>query len=201
MKTKLFFALFLAPFIISAKTIYFINIPTTPVTDSIAGTSFVLKNEDVIFQKIYSSPLKKEALITQLNTLLAAKRKFRFRESLGENDFVGRLVKYKIDYSKFNPSIFSTSTIINNPLAANVVIQVKDFKYRVTVSEITFLNIRPFNRKTPGAPVDVKLDNYITQKKRSKLSANKGDVKLAEYMNQDFTDLFDLSKSNTSTDF
>lgn len=200
MKTKLFFALLLAPFIISAKTIYQSKINSTPV-DSVAGTSVVLKNDGVIFQKVFSSPLKKEALIAQLNTLLAAKRKFKFEASLNDNDFIGRLVKYNIDYSKFNPSIFSPATIITNPLAANVVIQVKDFKYRVTVSEITFINVMPVDKKNPGYPVDIKLDNYITQKKRSKLSTKKGDVKLTEYINQDFTDLFDLSKSNTSGDF
>jgi hypothetical protein len=199
MKTRIFSLLILFPFFCLAEPAD--QPKNSIVPDSVAGTSMLLKNESVIFQKVFSSTLKREELIQQLNTLLASKRNFKLEQSLNENDLIGRLVKYEIDYRKFDLSMFSTATIVANPLSATVVIQVKDFKYRVTVSEITFLDVLPAGKQRPAYSLNVKLDDEITQSKRSKFSSKNGDIKLAQYIDQDFSHVFDLSKSNTATGF
>jgi predicted transcriptional regulator len=171
------------------------------VVDSVPGTSIVLKNYEVVFQKVYTSKLTADELGDKLFTLLSTTKGFRFdrRVSPASGELIGKLIQYDVDVQRYGGnSIFGMMGIVNCPSNASVVISVKDFKYRVTVSDLTFTHIET---ATKGEFIDMKLSNYITKKNRSRFGTGKSDVKLARVLDQDFSDKFDLQKSNLTDDF
>jgi len=174
---------------------------TDGVVDSVPGTSVVLKNYEVIFQKVYTSKLTADELGNQLFTLLSATKGFRFdrRISPDGDQLIGRLVRYEVDAKRYNGyTVFGISGILSYPVDASVVVSVKDFKYRVIVSDLAF-NHMPTQVK--GEFTDVKLSDYITKKNRSRFGTGKSDQKIARAIDQDLSDKFDLQKSILSTDF
>ena len=171
------------------------------VLDSVPGTSIVLKNYEVIFQKVYASKLTADELGEKLFTLLSTTKGFKFnrRVSPAGSELIGKLTQYDVDVQRYTGNtIFGMMGIVNSPLDASIVINVKDFKYRVIVSELTYTHIET---ATKGEFTDVKLSDYITKKNRSRFGTGKADVKLARVLNQDFSDKFDLQKSNLTDDF
>lgn len=174
---------------------------TRPVyQDSIPQTAIFLKNRNVIFQKVFTSDLQKEELADRINTLLSKTADFRFDRGCytSEGEFIGRIIQHKFDVRKYETSMFGTPAALMYPLNASVVVQIKDYKYRVTISEINFKESR---KEAKEEPIDVLLDDYITQKNRSKIKAGKSNVKLAGYLNRDFSDMFDLNQSLTASGF
>lgn len=174
---------------------------TDGAVDSVPGTSVVLKNHEVVFQKIYTSKLTADELGDQLFTLLSTTKGFRFdrRISPDGDQLIGRLVRYEVDAKRYNGyTVLGISGILSYPVDASVVVSVKDFKYRVTVSELAFNNMPT---QVKGEFTDVKLSDYITKKNRSRFGTGKSDQKIARAIDQDLSDKFDLQKSILSEDF
>ncbi|MGY0041193.1 hypothetical protein [Pedobacter sp. NJ-S-72] len=107
------------------------------------------------------------------------------------------MIQYDVDVQRYTENtIFGMMGIVNSPLNASVVIHVKDFKYRVTVSDVSYTRV-----DTAGRSSDIKLSDYMTKNNRSRFGTAKSDLKLARVINQDFSDKFDLQKSNLTDDF
>jgi hypothetical protein len=171
------------------------------VVDSVPGTSVVLKNYEVIFQKVYTSKLTADELGNQLFALLSTTKGFRFdrRVSPDGDQLIGRLVRYAVDAQRYNGyTVFGMAGILSYPADASVVVSIKDFKYRVTVSELSFNHMET---ATKGEFRDVKLSDYITKKNRSRFATGKSDLKIVRAIDQDLSNKFDLQKSNLSDDF
>lgn len=165
--------------------------------DSIAGTSFFLKDQDVIYQKVFTSSLKKEELIEKVNSLLSTIRKFRFNNNsyLTDAEFYGRIAYHNFDVRKYDYSLFNNSGYITVPLNAIVAIQVKDYKYRVTISEMNF------RRDSMSEEASMNLNEVLMGRNRDKLKHNKANSKLTKYLNQELTTLFDADRSLLGGDF
>lgn len=174
---------------------------TDGVLDSVQGTSVVLKNYEVIFQKVYTSKLTADELGDQLFKLLSTTKGFRFdrRISPDGDQLIGRLVCYEVDARRYNGyTVFGAGGILSYPVDASVIVNVKDFKYRVTVSELSFNNMPT---QVKGEFRDIKLSDYITKKNRSRFGTGKSDQKIARAIDQDLSDKFDLQKYILSEDF
>lgn len=177
--------------------------PAPPATvlmqDSVPQTSLFLKDRRIVFQKVFSSQLNKDELMEKLNGLLSNTRGFRFDRHVyfGDGEFFGWLYGHRFDYIKYNLGILGTPSLLGQPMYAKVAIQVKDNKYRVTITEMSF-SVEVDPREMPNNTL---LDEWLTEKRRSRLSKSRSSVKLATYLNQDLSDLFDLSKSVTYGDF
>ncbi|QNK61588.1 hypothetical protein H7F33_13600 [Pedobacter sp. PAMC26386] len=173
---------------------------STGVIDSVPGTSIVLKNYEVIFQKVYTSKLTGDELAEKVFTLLSAEKTFRFNrrvESTG-SEFIGKLICYNINTNKYGGTVFATPAVLSYPLEATVIVNIKDFKYRVTIVDIVFKDIPA---ATKGEFIDGLLSDLITKKRRSRFGNGKSDVRLAKFIDLDFSDRFDLRKSYLSDDF
>lgn len=168
--------------------------------DSVPGTALVLKNNTILFQKVYTSKLTQEELSKQLNVHLATLKKFKLNDNTNQskNDLTGSLRYYKVDARKYSTSIFNSPAILAFPLNASVIIQVKDYKYRVIVSAITFKEVRTSPKEAISNPT---LEEYLTEKRRSQIKTGKSALRLAQVIDQDFSDAFDLQKSIVSADF
>jgi len=198
---KIILLALLFPFVCSAQNIKYKNVLSDGVSDSIAGTSIVLKNHEVIFQKVYTSGLRKEELSSKLNTLLSTTKMFRFNNDVipMETEFFGRLINYPVDYRKYGGGQWTSLSMLSAPLNASVSIQVKDFKYRVVVSEMYFGRAR--SAKDSVLSTINLLNGEITQRRSSMFKTNKSAVKLANFISLDLSDKFDLEKSYLSSDF
>jgi len=172
------------------------------IQDSISGTSIILKEGNILFKKVYASNLEKEALSEKLGTLLSIMKGFKTNNEIYQTDdqIIGRLFRHKFNVNKYDISSLSASSLLYAPFNAVVIVQIKDFKYQVIISNIGIgevdadsLKHRPTN--------DMMLETFMTEKKGSKLKSRKGYVKLAQILNQEFSDLFDLRKSNLAADF
>jgi len=167
--------------------------------DSIPNTAITLKDKNVIYQKVFLSDLKKEDLADRINMLLGNMRNFKFNKDnyLSSFDFFGRLSNYKFSLNKFQSSWFERPTILSCPMNASVAIQVKDYKYRVTISEMTI----EVGRDTIGKTTEIFFDDIITTRNRTAFKMSKSNVRTAERVNQDFADRFNLNRSAISEDF
>lgn len=174
--------------------------PLVPSQDSIPNTGIILKNKEVIYQKVFSSHLKKEDLLAKVTALLANMRNFKFNKTnaLSEWDLFGRLSDYKCQTGKFEKKWLDGGTILNYPMNASVAVQVKDYKYRVTISEMAFKHRAD---TTTNLTYEASLDNSMTTKSRAGFKTTKDNIKTANMLDQDLTDKFDLNKSPILEDF
>lgn len=175
------------------------NVKLSPnVQDSVLGTDIILKNNEIIFQKTYSSELLKSELIEKLKIYLPTIKNFQLSELSNQNDdqFSGKLTDYMVNYRKYGGTLMGTMIALNYPLTANVIIQVKDNKYRVTISNFIFKGIQVSSQS-----YDVALDEALTKSKRTKIQSNKTSINAANYLNKELTDIFDLKNKKKIDDF
>jgi hypothetical protein len=171
------------------------------VQDSVLGTSFILRENTILFQKVYDSTLGKDDLVKSLKGFLPAVKSFQLTESPNQNEyqFSGKLNDYLINYRKYGGSLMGTSVLLNEPLNANVIIQVKDYKYRVLISDVVFKDVQLIMGDNG---TDIFLDDMFTRKKRTEIRIHPTVSKVAKYMDSDFGDSFNVSTSKkASADF
>jgi len=173
------------------------------IQDTIQGTSMQLKDGRVVFKKAYSSSLKKEALMDKLSALLSLIKSFRFNEGTYQSgeQVIGKLFRHKINADRYGGVyLIGALSALTDPLNAMVLVQVKDFKYQVVITEISFGEVYADSLKRTHYN-DVMLEKYVTRNNASKLKSGKSNVKLLQSIDQEFSDLFNLQKSNLAADF
>jgi ribosomal protein L20 len=170
------------------------------IQDSVAGTSIILKNYEVIFQKVYSSKLNRDELSEKVNSMLSVFKGFRIEDGgayRNQNEFIGRLYRYQFNERRFKGSVF-TGTILSFFVNASVTVQVKDFKYRVIVSNLVFKNVGADEKNTGH---DLSLTEYITYKKNTKIKLSKSNLDLADYISRCLSAEFDVLTTIGTDDF
>ena len=168
------------------------------VQDSVLGTDVILKNNEVIFQKTYKSDLSKIELIEKLKVYLPTIKNFQLTEITNQNDgqFSGKLTDYIVNYRKYGGTLMGTMTALNYPLVGNAIIQVKDNKYRVTISNFIFKGVKVLSES-----YDFALDDGLTKAKRTKIRENLSMLNAMGYLNKELTEMFDLHTTKKIDDF
>jgi len=161
--------------------------------DSVLGTSLILKENTILFQKVYESELSKSELKIALQSFLPAVKSFQLTDITNQTEyqFSGRLSDYNINYRKFGGTFIDAPSLLNYPIIANVIIQVKDNKYRVTISEIIFKSLLI----TTNAPNDRELDDVLTRKERTLIKTNSNAQSVGYFLDKDFSLAFDIKKT------
>ncbi|WP_316793760.1 hypothetical protein [Pedobacter frigoris] len=171
---------------------------TTVVNDSLSKTSIFLKDRNIYYQKVFTSNLSKDELSDKVAVHLSTIPYYKHKNDsyFTEGDFIGYLSNntFKINRPL---TFFNVPTLLHYPMDAMVAIQVKDNRYRVTVSEMAFKvtktdSIRTVTKRYP-------LEGEVTRKSGSEIKPSK--QKILDTMEQYFTNLFDLGKSAIATDF
>jgi hypothetical protein len=161
--------------------------------DSIPQTSFYLKDRRVVF-----SNLTKRELADKIYSILNTTKNFRLNfEGMTNADFYGKLIQYQFDRARYNATFFNSSLALTVPINADVTVQVKDYKYRVTISEITFKYFSP----KPEENVNFTLDGMLIDRNGKKIMQSKSNTKLANFLSTDFASLFDVNRSMIANDF
>jgi len=162
------------------------------VQDSISGTALILKDYTTIFEKIYSSELDKEKLAAKIKEYLPAVKNFQLTgtENQSAYQLSGRLVDYIANYSKFDPKAYYAGFMLNNPIHANVLISIKDKKYRVIISEMVF---KKATSDSWHNLVDIPLNIYFNISSKSKFRLNSDVKKAANFLSRDLESSFDIN--------
>lgn len=164
--------------------------------DSIPKTSFYLKDRRIVFQKVYTSSLKQKELANQLYSQLNLIDAFKY-DSDGNSDAIiqGQLCQYRFGTERYGVTVFNAPVLLQYPIDARVTIQVKDYKYRVTVAEIAF---RYFGA---DGKLDELLERSLMEKDGKKFKNTQAATKMSNYLHLDFSDLFDVRRSATASEF
>lgn len=166
------------------------NLPEN-VQDSLINTSFLLKNNEVIFSKVFVSDLNKAALLEKLQSILPNIGNFEFKIDASNSDKInGVLTGTTVNYRKYGGTLMGTNRIMNYPLYGNVVVQVKDFKYRVLITNLSYKNVpEPLGY----GKMDFILDDGVTRNKRTKFKSSIAVHNILTYIDMHFTDLFNIN--------
>lgn len=165
--------------------------------DSIPSTSIYLKDKNIIYQKVFTSSLKQEELNNKLNVMLGTLKSFRFNSGVytTENEFFGLLYGHKFNVSQDDISLFNSTGYLTFPLDAVVAVQVKDYRYRITVSSMEFV------RDTMVPDNSLLIDYFLKQKNGLAIKQSKPNIRFATILNHEFNTLFNVEKSLLTTDF
>lgn len=170
---------------------------TTPLQDSVPETNIFLKNGNLYYQKVFHSNLNQQELIDKMVAHLGKVYHFRFKSdnNTSDSEFTGYLIDYNFKVGR-NTSL-GISTILMQPMDAMVVIQIKDAKYRITISDMAFMyavadSVERNARRYP-------IENDVTEFEGTQIKKIK--YKMISVIDRYFTNLFDLKHAITSTEF
>lgn len=186
---KLLLLLFIAPIALFAQ-VKNKQLPEN-VQDSLINTSFLLKNNEVIFSKVFNSDLDKSDLLEKLKSILPNIGNFQFKIDASNSDKInGVLTGSTVNYRKYGGTLLGTNGIMNYPLYGNVVVQVKDFKYRVLITNLNYKNVpEPIG----FGKMDILLDDAVTRSKRTKFKSSIAVHNILTYIDMHFSDLFNIT--------
>jgi hypothetical protein len=160
------------------------------VQDSVLGTSIVLKDRAIIFQKVYQSNLKKDELLKQLKDFLPTVKSFELSgiTNQTEDRLTGKLADFLVNYRKFGGTKEYVQDILDIPIFANVIIQVKDYRYKVLISQIVFKTI-----SKEAYTSNIPFDEIVSRNDRQRIRTGTGYRETARFVNDDFSESFDLT--------
>lgn len=106
--------------------------------------NFSIENNGMVYKYVFEANELSQTQITEkLNTILSNSSGI-VKVKFVDNEFVGRIEDFTIDYRKFGGKLITAWTALNYPMFADFKIQVKDFKYRLIVTNIEFINPSPY---------------------------------------------------------
>lgn len=156
------------------------------------GSAFSLQDGVVTFSKVYTSDKPNDELMADLELFLNNLGGFDIkRNGITSDQINGTLKESTVNYRKYGGSFMMTNIVLNSPFDANVIIQAKDNRYRVIVTNIIFKNVpNAFNNNL----LDFTLEDLVTKRKRTEFRNSSEVVKMVNYTAQHLSDLFDMTK-------
>lgn len=154
--------------------------------------NFKTENNTLTWQKVFNAEnISTATLIKYFNTVPNINNisdlDNQIRLSV-ENDVV--------NYKKYGGKSMTTLILLNQLLYASVIIDVKPNKYRVTISNIYFIDNWSLNSETSNNNHTQLSDMVLTR--NNEIKTSKTFSKGMSYLNQHFTEKFNYNPSNTS---
>lgn len=196
---RLLFVLLLLPFSLFAQNDTVNTYVFPGIQDSIAGSSLILKNNVLFFQKVYSSALNKDGLVNALKSFLPTVNSFELSDVTNQTTYQlkGKISNYFVNYRKYGDGNSGVSNLIDFPLNADVLIQIKDGKYRVTISNLI---VQQYYESSILNKENTALESFITKNDRSKIQKNNKSIKTLRYIDNELNFAFDLNSTAKITD-
>jgi hypothetical protein len=106
--------------------------------------NFYIENNGMVYKYVYeANGLSQTQIVEKLNAVLSNSTGI-VNVKFTDNEFVGRIEDFTIDYRKFGGKLITAWTALNYPMFADFKIQVKDLKYRLIITSIEFINPSPY---------------------------------------------------------
>ena len=158
----------------------------SPIQGTKQAYNFYLENQSIKYKKVFIvDSLNQSELISKLNAYLPTVSGLRNVQFNGDV-FTGQIDKLIVNYKKYGGKWATTWTVLNYPMNGNLIVQVKDNKYRLIITDIEFISTYPY--------VVIDFDKDLTKKKGTILTTNKVALRGLEYLDKFLTDKFTITK-------
>lgn len=153
---------------------------------------FILENQELIWQHVYESDLKKEELSNlYINNVLSSMSKNNLNQFKDRITF--EIEGDKVNIKKYGGSWGSTAIFAQYPQNYLAVIDLKDNKYRVTVK-----NIKTDYRRAKQGFSDLAIT--VTKKRKTQFKDAKSVTMGLSYIDKHFLNKFDMKKIKKEAD-
>lgn len=111
------------------------------------------------------------------------------------NTITGNITNMRVNYENYGGKYMNTLILLNQNLNANFTIEVKENRYKLTITNILFTdNESLFAHQSTNTSVNQsKLEDYTINRRKNKFKTNKTVDKGLDYCNQYFIDFFRYS--------
>ena len=143
--------------------------------------SYKLADGQLLYEQVYTCDTMKSDQIGKMLSTEVPKIKGLTDFRKESEVITGRLKNAMIDYRKYGGKWSNTPVLLKNPFDANVTIEWKDGKYRVTLSNIIFHS---------AGFGETDLGQMLTRKKGTDWDLRPGAKQIGDYTEQYYTNLF-----------
>lgn len=153
---------------------------TAIAINAFAQENFLVENGDLVWQKVFEATPSPSQLAAQLSNV-----------SELDNTINGELTDIEANYAAQGYRRMQISIYMTNPYSANVQVELKDDRYRVTVRNIRFVDLESTsyrNATKQYTPVSFLLVNG------NSLKSSKTAQRSYDILNGDFLRRFDIGK-------
>lgn len=157
-------------------------------------SNFEIRNGQAYYCKVFELPgQSRDSVITQLRAMLPLVPHVS-NVHLDELGFTGTISQMKINYSGFY-------LMLMNSMFANLVVQVKDGKYRIVIKDIYFVDNAVENDELTDFTAYVAKNGYITKRPVEDFKDRTNLYSLLAQMDQYFTSVFTISNPTLNDDW
>lgn len=166
--------------------------------NSLEELSFILsENKKVTWQKIYPVNLESDSLTKSLKTYLK-NNFFTSQLNLIDNKFIGQSTKVKLSSTK------GVAMGALTPFTAYVKIDIKNNRYRVSVTDIIFdgteVGVSSGSFSISSA-TPLTLEDFVVRNKKNEFRKNNTALSLLKVINKDFENYFNLKEISNEDDW
>ena len=112
--------------------------------------------------------------------------------SLSNNTITGQIIDLKINHKKYQADGPAAAIFLRDHLSANFIIEIKDNKYRITLTNIVFTDRDSLNSHITDNIEATKssIEDLVVKKKKETFKSSKSIIAALSYTNQFFIDFF-----------
>lgn len=163
-----------------------------------ADLNFTMDSEKkVIWQKVFELDMQNDSLMISLKDYLGGNL-FTSKLSSIDNGFVGQSAKVKLSSTK------SVAMGAYSPYEAFVKVEVKDSRYRVTVTDIVFDGMETGVSSggfSISSTTPLRLADFVVKNNKNEFRSNNTAMSLLEILNKDLLNYFTIKEMSTSNDW
>lgn len=175
---------------------------TFPVLDNAQEPLKYLKanNGSVYYEKVYTVPGKSAAELRQIIISNISKQRGLNLGQINDSTIFATISNYKLSMKGTFGLIGMDNVCLSNPMEANVRIDVREGKYRVTVNSIYFGNGLKVDFGGVIADLNCSAEDLLLKNSEIPLPKNRAKYNRAVLISNGFYDMFKLNE-NTNTDW
>jgi hypothetical protein len=152
-------------------------------------SNFEIQDNSVVYRRIYESDMAKDEFLKQLLTT----------QGITEAEDKGELITAKIEgmsieIKKHGGSWSSSPMVLQKPLYGNMIVEFKDGRYRITLSNLNFVETGGFTEEK--YPV-----SFYAINKRKQWRKNRKFLEVLHYTNKHMEDVFSPKELAASEDW
>lgn len=154
-------------------------------------SNFHVENGFLIYRQVFEVETTENGLIRHLMTAPGV------TDITKQDSFiVGKVENVKVDWKKFGGTWGTITTALAHPISGNLLAELKDGRYRITVSNIVLKPHSP----TLYQNADSKLDDLSLNRKKE-FRTGKNYLSTLFYIDKQFTDMFTMKEQTASQDW
>jgi hypothetical protein len=160
-------------------------------------SDFYLEDGSVIYKKVFETKADKDTFLKQLLTTTG----IGGVEEKGDM-LIGELKNMKSDYKKHGGSWGSSALVLNHDIFGNFIIEFKDDRYRLIISNMYFVDNYSVLAASQTNPENNKmtLEDFFVKNKKAEFRSGKVRMEALHYIDKQFTEVFTAKESSAASE-